>query len=156
MKDIILQGSQMQTRTAMHDHLAAVLPAPDYYGRNLDALWDVLSSGSWRHITLADPDLVAADQYRGLMQLLVDWSKLDDSNVLSLTSLSAVAGDVYRHFKGGRYRVEGLALDSADLKTLVVYQPLYMHGPAWTRPLAEWRQHISREGYDGPRFVKDI
>ena len=26
----------------LHDHLEEVLPLPDYYGRNMDALWDSL------------------------------------------------------------------------------------------------------------------
>ena len=35
---------------ALHDALAAALPLPEYYGRNLDAFYDVLTEfgGSWR------------------------------------------------------------------------------------------------------------
>jgi len=36
----------IQSREALHDLLEQVLPLPDYYGRNLDALYDVLTDWS--------------------------------------------------------------------------------------------------------------
>ena len=43
METIILDGEQMLTRRAAHDHLAEQLGLPEYYGRNLDALYDLLT-----------------------------------------------------------------------------------------------------------------
>lgn len=43
MEEIILDGERMISRRAAHDHLAAQLALPDYYGRNLDALYDLLT-----------------------------------------------------------------------------------------------------------------
>ena len=40
---ILLDGQQMQSRGAAHDHLQRQLSLPDYYGRNLDALFDLLA-----------------------------------------------------------------------------------------------------------------
>ena len=40
---IILDGALMTDRTALHDQLAEKFAFPDYYGRNLDALYDLLS-----------------------------------------------------------------------------------------------------------------
>ena len=40
---IILDGKAMTDRVAVHTHLAQRLELPEYYGRNLDALYDVLS-----------------------------------------------------------------------------------------------------------------
>ena len=40
---IHLYASEMATRAAAHDHLKGQLSLPDYYGRNLDALYDILS-----------------------------------------------------------------------------------------------------------------
>ena len=37
-----LDGRRMTDRNAAHDHLAAQLQFPEYYGRNLDALYDLL------------------------------------------------------------------------------------------------------------------
>ena len=43
MDTIIIDGAAMTTRDAAHSHLALRLGLPDYYGRNLDALYDLLS-----------------------------------------------------------------------------------------------------------------
>lgn len=44
MKKIILDGALMADRTAAHEHIAAALDFPAWYGKNLDALWDMLST----------------------------------------------------------------------------------------------------------------
>ncbi len=36
----VLDASRMQTRKEVHDYLKEVLNLPDYYGKNLDALYD--------------------------------------------------------------------------------------------------------------------
>jgi len=41
-----LNGLLMQTREQMHDHLAERFRLAEHYGRNLDALWDLLSERS--------------------------------------------------------------------------------------------------------------
>jgi ribonuclease inhibitor len=43
---VILDGAQMATKEAAHAHLKEQFDFPDYYGNNLDALWDLLSSWS--------------------------------------------------------------------------------------------------------------
>ena len=43
METIILDGERMLNRRAAHDHLAEQLELPEYYGRNLDALYDLLT-----------------------------------------------------------------------------------------------------------------
>ena len=43
METIVIDGERMLDRRAAHDHLAAQLSLPDYYGRNLDALYDLLT-----------------------------------------------------------------------------------------------------------------
>ena len=40
---IILDGKAMTDRPAAHSHLAERLDLPTYYGRNLDALYDMLT-----------------------------------------------------------------------------------------------------------------
>ena len=42
--EIILDGALMTDRAAVHDLLAEKFAFPDYYGRNLDALYDLLST----------------------------------------------------------------------------------------------------------------
>jgi ribonuclease inhibitor len=43
MKTIVLDGLYMNTRETTHTYLAWRLGLPSYYGRNLDALHDVLT-----------------------------------------------------------------------------------------------------------------
>lgn len=53
------------------------------------------------------------------------------------------SGEVYQHYKGDRYEVVGLALDSSD-QWVVVYKPLYENSaaPLFTRPCNEWNQRV--------------
>lgn len=44
MKRIRLNGAKMADREAAHAYLKRKLDLPDYYGNNLDALWDCLST----------------------------------------------------------------------------------------------------------------
>ena len=41
--NVQLDGAFMTTRDALHDHLAQQLQLPEHYGRNLDALYDLLA-----------------------------------------------------------------------------------------------------------------
>lgn len=43
METILLDGAQMTTRGAAHAYLAARLGFPAWYGKNLDALYDLLT-----------------------------------------------------------------------------------------------------------------
>ncbi len=46
---ITLDGRQMTNRETAHDHIKAQLSLPEYYGRNLDALYDLLTE--WQEQT---------------------------------------------------------------------------------------------------------
>ena len=57
---VILDGKAMVDRVSAHSHLAERLELPTYYGRNLDALYDVLTEiGEETEILLTDPAAVA-------------------------------------------------------------------------------------------------
>ena len=43
MEVITIDGERMSNRRAAHDHLTEALSLPEHYGRNLDALYDLLS-----------------------------------------------------------------------------------------------------------------
>ena len=60
----------------------------------------------------------------------------------------------YRHFKGKEYQVLGIAVHSETLMPMVVYQAQYGHFGLWVRPVRMWNEHVARNGYDGPRFMK--
>jgi hypothetical protein len=60
---------------------------------------------------------------------------------------------VYRHYKGERYQVYGVARHSETLEALVVYRPLYGEGALWVRPYAMFTSQIAIEGVEQARFT---
>ena len=57
---IELDGRCMTKRSAAHEYLSSTLSLPAHYGRNLDALYDVLTEiGEETEIILTDPAAVA-------------------------------------------------------------------------------------------------
>ena len=58
----------------------------------------------------------------------------------------------YRHFKGGKYELIGIAKHSETLEPMVVYRALYGEGGLWVRPAAMWTEWVEKENYQGPRF----
>lgn len=59
MNRVILNGKRMITREVTHAYLKRKFLFPDDYGRNLDALWDLLSTkGKDTEIVLVHADLI--------------------------------------------------------------------------------------------------
>lgn len=57
---------------------------------------------------------------------------------------------IYRHYKGGLYRVQGVAYLEATLEPMVVYESLQEtedipRKTTWTRPLSEFTEEIPRK-----------
>lgn len=48
----LAQGEDRQSRQELHGYLAEKLGLPAYYGRNLDALYDLLTEGGERQVVL--------------------------------------------------------------------------------------------------------
>ena len=59
---------------------------------------------------------------------------------------------IYKHFKGNRYRVLGVAKHSETLEEFVVYQALYGDGGLWVRPKDMFFEEIERDGVRMKRF----
>lgn len=60
---------------------------------------------------------------------------------------------IYRHFKGNRYEVLGIAKHSETLEPMVVYRALYGYGEVWVRPASMWNETIQRDGQTFQRFT---
>jgi len=58
-----------------------------------------------------------------------------------------IAGEFYRHFKGGLYQIKMLAKDSDSLKEKVVYQAMYAPFECWVRDLDEFTGKVDKEKY---------
>lgn len=59
---------------------------------------------------------------------------------------------LYRHYKGGMYRVLGLARHSESLEVMVVYQALYGPQGLWVRPRTMFLESVQHAGTTCPRF----
>ena len=73
-------------------------------------------------------------------------------NKPSVSRLSELQPGRYRHFKGGEYKVQGVARHSETGEELVVYRPLYDEGGLWVRLLAMFQELVVREGKEQSRF----
>ena len=58
----------------------------------------------------------------------------------------------YRHFKGGEYKVIGIAKHSETGEEMVVYQALYDNNSLWVRPKKMFEEVIERDGKKLRRF----
>lgn len=60
---------------------------------------------------------------------------------------------LWRHFKGGEYRVLTTATHSETGEPYVVYQALYGQRGMWVRPAAMWNETVERDGAVCRRFT---
>ena len=58
-----------------------------------------------------------------------------------------VVHGVYRHFKGNKYIVEVVAIDSETDEYLVIYRALYGEGLLYARPMKMFLGAVDREKY---------
>ncbi|WP_037586733.1 barstar family protein [Stenoxybacter acetivorans] len=58
--DIILEGSKMKTEQDFHNQISKLLDFGEYYGNNLNALWDRLSTDVERPIFIIWKDHLCA------------------------------------------------------------------------------------------------
>ena len=64
-----------------------------------------------------------------------------------LPEREVLAGQVYRHFKGGLYLVEGVAKHSETLEEYIVYRKLYGDRSLWIRPKEMFLSPVDKEKY---------
>lgn len=64
---------------------------------------------------------------------------------------------LFRHFKGGRYRLLMQARNSENHEELLVIYTSLDHGTTWARPLKMWNEETDRwpDGQRRPRFVHE-
>lgn len=64
---------------------------------------------------------------------------------------SVMVGNVYRHFKGGLYFVQGIAVHSETAKLLVIYTSADDPGKVWARPLEMFLSPVDKKKYPRAR-----
>lgn len=62
---------------------------------------------------------------------------------------------LWRHYKGGVYRVLFVAHHSETLEDMVVYAPIDLSTGYWVRPRTMWEEEVTRsDGSVVPRFSR--
>ena len=61
---------------------------------------------------------------------------------------------LYRHYKGGQYRVIGTVRHSETLESMTLYQALYGQQGLWVRPAAMFGETVVINGVQQPRFAR--
>lgn len=86
MKEYVLDFAGLDSRQALHAYLKEVFPLPDYYGRNLDALWDCLyqSFDGPTRIVLRNTQALPASLRTALLELFSDLEREDSCVTLRL------------------------------------------------------------------------
>ena len=67
---------------------------------------------------------------------------------------STVRAGLYRHYKGGLYRVIDIARHSETEEHMVVYQTAYGDKSMWVRPLSMFDEWVSVKGEQQRRFQR--
>ncbi len=61
---------------------------------------------------------------------------------------------LYRHYKGGQYRVLDTVRHSETLEPMTLYQALYGQQGLWVRPAAMFAETVQIGGVTQPRFAR--
>ena len=61
---------------------------------------------------------------------------------------------LYRHFKGGVYRVIDIATHTETEEPMVIYRSKNQPERLWARPLSMWEETVIRDGQQYKRFTK--
>ena len=79
---------------------------------------------------------------------------------LSDAAQSLKPGSIYKHYKGLRYKILGVARHSETLEEMVIYQALYGDYGTWVRPLGMFLEKVTINGQEmlrfSPRRIKPI
>ena len=66
--------------------------------------------------------------------------------------MDIIVNGIYQHYKGGLYKVIGIASHSETLEKLVIYISL-TNDLLWARPISMWCEEIVIDGVIYPRFT---
>jgi len=67
--------------------------------------------------------------------------------------MNSIKKGIYRHYKGGEYRVLNEVLNSETKEPLVVYQDIKNEKKIWARPKEMFLEEVEVDGESKPRFA---
>jgi ribonuclease inhibitor len=89
MKKVVFDSSHVETIAQLHDELARMLDFPDYYGANLDALYDCLSGEMELPLTLVWKNFQVTKSKLGkeavkLLKVMKDFAREDPDFIIKV------------------------------------------------------------------------
>lgn len=85
-RKILVNGKKIQNKSELHDYLIKQFHLPLYYGRNLDALWDILvTKKNLEKITVIHAsylDRILGEYSNSLLNLFKELSDINNVEVL--------------------------------------------------------------------------
>ena len=63
-----------------------------------------------------------------------------------------IRAGIYKHYKGGLYKVISIAKHTETRENMVIYRSLKDEQQLWARPLEMFREKVKVEGKEIPRF----
>ncbi len=95
MKEYIIDCAMMTDRAAAHEYLAKTLEFPEYYGKNLDALYDCLGELPPCRVTMLNPNAlnVLGEYGNTLRSVFFDASMNADNFELIISAGAADSAD---------------------------------------------------------------
>lgn len=80
---IIIDGLQMKSEDDFHEIIGKKLYSTEYYGKNLDALWDVLTGMAGRPLTIIWKNSIKSQEifprYEKIIKILKEVEEWDES-----------------------------------------------------------------------------
>ncbi len=90
MREITLNGDYLKNPEEAHDYLKEQLELPDYYGKNLDALYDCLTEMDETEITIWNAD--REDSFMGRIIDVLE-EATEDNSLLSIIVIEDAYGE---------------------------------------------------------------
>lgn len=81
-------------------------------------------------------------------------SKATEAQTIARNKKKAMQGKVYRHFKGGLYKVEELGVYSEDYEPVVIYSSVENPDRIWCRPLIVFESDVDTQKYPDAKQKK--
>jgi len=75
-------------------------------------------------------------------------------SIENLPPLITTPPGLYRHYKGGMYRVLDTVRHSETLQSMTLYQALYGEKGLWVRPAAMFEEQVVIDGVAQARFTR--
>ena len=73
---------------------------------------------------------------------------------LANARLHVVPGSKWRHYKGGEYIIQDIAVSEEDNELAVMYAPIGRPEIIFVRPLSVWDDQVEWQGLTSHRFTK--